>query len=464
MGKSLTEVLAQSVGRSVDDRTRRRVALHVLDWIGCAALGSTAPAGRALADYGTGQPSGDATAFGADRRDATTAAFVNGGLGNIYEMDDLHRTSIVHAGDIVVPAALAAAQRDGAEAHGLLDAVVRGYEAAIRIGIAAGPGHYEHWYNTATCGVFGAAAAAASLHALDPAETVDALAQAGIQAAGLWQCRMEPGHSKQLATARAAQSGLIAGDLARTGFPGPRRVLEGEHGFFAAMCASNPSRGPRPEAITAAPENGWMVFETSFKPWPACRHSHPVIEAALALRDPAKNAGIAGVSIETYEQAVAFCDDPAPASAHEGRFSLQHCTATTLLNGVPSLPDFMPEAIAERAVADLRTRVSVQADPKFSAAFPKHYGARLAVSYEDGTVREHEVSTAKGDPENPMTEAEIVDKARSLLSEAGVDQDAIESAVTAVLSLPDGGALAPLSAALAGINLHLADAKPRTDA
>jgi 2-methylcitrate dehydratase PrpD len=133
----------------------------------------------------------------------------------------------------VIPAALAAAEREGSGGIDLLDALIKGYEATIRIGTAAGPAHYRHWYSTATCGVFGAAAACAHVLGLDRPRSLDALGQAGMMSAGLWQCRSEPTDSKQLATGRSAQAGLLAADLARqnaalNGFTDRMTVIDGE--------------------------------------------------------------------------------------------------------------------------------------------------------------------------------------------------------------------------------------------
>ena len=113
----------------------------------------------------------------------------------------------------------------------MLDAIVRGYEAAIRIGLAAAASGYSAWYNSGTCGVFGAAMAAGCAIGLDRSRLADALGQAGMMASGLWQCRLETTFSKQLATANAAQSGVVAARLAETGFPGARQILEGELGL-----------------------------------------------------------------------------------------------------------------------------------------------------------------------------------------------------------------------------------------
>lgn len=445
MRGSLTRQLADIAARPIDQATLARATLHVLDWIGCAALGGTAEAGRVLATYGRDQPKGACLAFGAGRRDASTAAFVNGGLGNLFELDDLHRTSIVHPGDVVVPAALAAAERDGAAGPAFLDAVVRGYEVAIRVGIAAGRAHYRYWYNTATCGVFGAAAAVASLHGLDRERTVDALGQAGQQAAGLWQCRIEPTHSKQLATAHAAQAGLVAADLARVGLRGAHRILEGSHGFFAAACPD-----AEPELALADADGPWKLFDTSFKPWPACRHAHPAIEAALALRDGVETDRIAHILTRTYREAVEFCDKPAPVTSDDARFSLQHCVAIALLRGAPTLADFEVAAITDRRVAALRNVSEVKEDAGCTDAFPSRYGAGVTVRMEGGIAHEATVEAAKGDPENPMTEDEIAAKARVSLAAAGTPQRSADRLLAACLDLADGGKISAVTASVVG--------------
>ncbi len=446
MTGSLTERLAEILARPIDREARARVCLHIVDWLGCAALGTTSQAGSALLAYGRAAPDGPCFSLGAGRKSAEAAAFVNGGLGNIFEMDDLHRTSIVHPGDVVIPAALAVAERVGATGPVLLDAIVRGYEAAIRVGEAAGTGHYAHWYNTATCGVFGAAAAAASVLGLDRPQIVDALGQAGMQAAGLWQCRLEPTFSKQLATARAAQSGVIAADLVAIGFPGAKAILEGELGFFAATCP-----GSDPQAVVHDPDGPWRLFDTSFKPWPACRHAHPVIEAGLALHRRGGSKPIERITIATYRDAGRFCDNQEPTTPHEARFSLQHCAAVALAKGRAVLTDFAPLAIADETLAALRRRVVVRIDAAMTAAFPKCYGALVTIAYADGSHEECRVKTAKGDPENPMTEVEIEAKFHTLMSVGGLAARAIEALWQQTRKLPESNTLASFSAALNGI-------------
>src|SRR5687768_8252824 len=187
----LTRRLARLLRRPITEADRHRAALHVLDWVGCAAAGAKTPPGLAMISYGRSLPSGPCRSVGGLLLTSRDAALVNGSVGNVLEMDDFYRTALVHPGPVVVPAALAVAQEIGATGDAVLDAVVRGFEAMIRIGRSVGPTHYKHFHNTATCGVFGSAAAAGSLLGLDERQMVDALGNAGTQASGLWQCRLE---------------------------------------------------------------------------------------------------------------------------------------------------------------------------------------------------------------------------------------------------------------------------------
>ena len=425
---------------------RARAALHVLDWAGCAMAGAPSAAGQAMAAALAGEGSGACTLVGAGHRASPlTAAMLNGALGNVLEMDDVDKRAILHPGPSVIPAALAACESVGADAADFLDAVVRGYEAVIALGRAVGPGHYAFWHNTGTCGPFGAAAAAASVLGLDEVRTAHALGLAATQASGFWQTRHEPASmAKQLHTARAAHAGLAAAQLSAQGFDGPLAILEGPQGFFAATCP-----GADPEAVMADHGAPWLIEQVSFKPWPACRHAHAAIDAALAGRA----AGITPDQIKTaelvtYADAIKFCDRPQPASVIDAKFSLQHALAVTLLRGEPQLADFEADAFNDPQVKALKRRVSVRAGDPYLAAYPARYGAGLRLTLTDGAVRAFDHPDALGDPENPLSHDQLAAKARRLARHGGFGADAAEALVKAALGLAAGGSLAAFSAAL----------------
>ena len=439
--RSTTERLAGLLRRPISRVDRRRAALHVLDWIGCAQIGRATQTGQVLASEAV--TPGPVQLFGGASAEAASAAFVLGSFGSIFEMDDVHRTALLHAGPIVIPAVLAACGKT-TTADEFLDAVIRGYETMIRLGRSVGSGHYALFHNTATCGGFGAAAGAASVLGLDDAALVSALGNAGSLSGGLWQCRNEPVMTKALHCAEAARRGFVAARLAKAGFAGPRFILEGPQGFFAALCP-----GASAADVLAQPEDGWLIWQVSFKPWPACRHAHAAIDAALALRSEFDGRAIQAIEIETYADAKLFCDRPEPATPHQAKFSLQHSVAVALLDGTLPLAAFDPPAIRRPDVASLRSLTTVSASERFTSAYPRHFGSAVSVTLAGGRQLARSIPDALGDSENPLPQGALLDKCRNLVTAAGTSSASAEAIIQAALDLAEGGQLAALRTAMA---------------
>lgn len=445
---SWTEQLLALQGRPINDHDRRRAALHLLDWFGCILLGHTSTAGAALSRWAAKASVGPSWTVGGLHLNSEAAALVNGGLGNVDEMDDLHRIAVVHPADTIMAAAMAVAQREEATPHALLDAIVRGYEVAIRVGLLSGMSHYRHWYSTATCGVFGAATASASLLQLDATNAMHALAQAGMQASGVWQCRLESGFSKQLAAGRSAQSGVIAADLAAAGMTGPRFILEGEHGWLTAT-QCKPDAAHAAAVLHPTPDAAWLIHEVSFKPWPACRHVHPAIACALQLHAQVGDVSeVTCMELSTYQTALDFADQVHPLTRQQARFSLQHAVAVGLLRGDFGLIDTQSESLAHPVLIRLRALTRVSASPRSTRAYPAHYGAQLRVRLRSGKTLEARVQDALGDPEVPMTDAMVVAKAHRVMQAAGYSAQAGMSLSKACTDLPQAASLTPLWQAL----------------
>lgn len=400
---SLTEALAQHLSRPIDSPSLARARLHLLDWLGCVAGARRGPAGEAQRRL-RGEPVAHRAAL----------------LGNVLEMDDVHRTGILHPGPVVWPVALGGAVTG---MNGVLAAAVRGYEATIAVGASLDAAHYAWWHNTATAGVFGAAAAAASLAGLDAAATTAALGLAGSVSGGFWQMRHEPVMAKQWHVAHAARTGEAAALHAAAGVTGPRFVLEGPQGLYPATC-----RAPRPMSLG----DGWRIAEVSFKPWGACRHAHPAIDAALALRE--RGALHGPVLVETFADALAFCDRPDPVTPLEAKFSLQHSVAVVAARGVPTLADFEPAAIA--ALASARSRVTVREDAAITARYPDHFGATASAGGERVAL----IDTL-GDPERPLSPDGVIAKARALFAWGGLDAGQADRGVALALEDTDGVAV-----------------------
>jgi 2-methylcitrate dehydratase PrpD len=438
--QSLSQELAQLLNRPVTTEDRVRAQQHVLDWFGCVLAGGATPEGVALRKWAdsVGQ-AGECPTVHGQRAHRETALYVNGGVGNVLEMDDLHRTAILHPGPVVIPAALVAAQAVGASGEQLLDAIVRGYEAMIRVGRSFGTGHYRFWHNTGTAGPFGAAAAVADLMGADAMTVAYALGHAGTQSSGLWQTRHEPSMSKQLHTGHAAHSGLIAAEFAVGGMPAPFEILEGEQGFYAAMCTD-----PIPELVVSESYAPWLIWDVSFKPWPACRHAHATIDAALELAGAVGADRIESIEVRTYDEAVRFCDQPNPASVLQAKFSLQHAVAVCLVRGAPSLADFEASGYEDPTLQAFAQRVTVQSDPQISGRFPHRYGASVVATLTDGTECQFDSPDALGDPDKPVGDDRIKEKYNELLAYAGVTPEVAQPLYSVVQQLHRASSLAPL--------------------
>lgn len=418
--RSLTQALAERLARPVDAATRARARRHLLDWLACVA--------GALGDPIA------AIARAAEPDPMTRAAL----LGNVLEMDDVDRLGRLHPGPVIWPAALCAIRDEAGRANAggaattiadLLDGAVRGYEAMITIGRSFDDHHYALWHPTATAGGFGAVAAAASIYALTAEQTVWALGNAGSLAGGLWAMRHEAVMTKALHVAHAGLAALWFARLARAGFTGPARILEGEQGVFAAMVGT-------PREVPDVP--GWRIAETSFKHWPACRHVHAAIDAALAL-GPAL-AGDGAIRVATYADALAFCDQPSPVTTSQAKFSLQHAVAIVAVRGrAPGLADFEPAALAAPSLASARARIEVAEAADLSAAYPAHFGARVTAA-----GRTMLAADALGDPENPLGDADLRAKLHALTAWGGLSAAEATAAIELALESPDAAPATPL--------------------
>ena len=394
---SLIEQLAKHLQRPVDDATRQRARLHLLDWLACVAGARDS----AVAHSST-------RAENVLKRAAL--------LGNVLEMDDVDRAGRLHPGPVIWPTALG---DDTALLDHNIDAAICGYEAMIVFGRTLDASHYANWHPTATAGGIGSAASAAILANGDELRLGWAMGFAASVSGGVWHMRHGDSMTKQWHVLHASRTGQEAAALAMDGLRGAREILEGPQGLYVATC-----REPNPMVFP----DQWRIHEVSFKPWAACRHAHPVIDCALELRAAGKLA--APFHIETYADALAFCDKPNPTTEVEAKFSLQHAVAVIADGRAATPADFTLQAIA--ALALLRAQVTVAEDPEITARYPDHFGAR---------VNGLELVDTRGDPERPVVEADIVAKMHMLAEWGGLPPSEADRAAQLALHGDDAGAI-----------------------
>jgi len=400
--------------RGLQPEVRHHAKRALVDWFSALFPGTeVAPATQLIRTYaaelGHGKsslPGFDLTAF------PGTAAWINGSASHAVEFDDIFRDAIYHPGCPTIAAALAVAEDQGKSGLELLTAVTIGYEISTRIGVAVQPSHYRFFHTTGTVGCFGGAAAVAALLAPHERDVMrHALATAASFASGLQQAFRSDAMTKALHAGHAAAIGVLAGSGAANGITGALDILEGEAGFGAAMSV-NPQWGRATEGLG----EHYNITRITQKNHGCCGHTFAAIDAAIALRErhEIEPRQIRSIQVDTYQTAIDVTGDFEPQTAFEAKFSLPYVVSHALLYGAVRLGAFSEERLADSAIRALMAKLRIHADAELSAGFPAMRAARLCITLQDGRTLEHFAPYRKGDPEAPLSDAELNDKFREL--------------------------------------------------
>lgn len=411
--KILAEYAVDQRATALPADVRHHAKRAIIDWFAALLPGGVLAPATSLADalrddVGHGAsvlfPSGK-------RATARTAALINGTAAHTVEFDDIFRDAIYHPGAPVIAAALATAQQADADGGQLLRAVVVGYEISTRIAVALTPAHYTYWHTTGTVGTVGAAAAAAAVLELDGAQTAHALAMSATFAAGLQQAFRSDAMSKPLHAGRAAEGGALAAMLAARGVTGAADMFEGERGMGRAM-----SRDCDWAAAVTGLASRYNIMTMTIKNHGCCGHTFAAIDGALALREREQlnAADIERIEVETYQTALDVTGNADPATEFEAKFSLPFVVATAFVHGSVRLDAFAPARLGDPEVRRLMRGFALRASPELDAGFPGRRAARVIVHVRGGGRFEHLQPTRKGDPDLPLTDAELDDKYREL--------------------------------------------------
>ena len=430
-------------------KTVKKAKLEIIDWIGYSIAGTVTKQAKPFENLQKNLPNGNAlNLFSKRQLNMFDSSFINASVGNILELDDVHRTSIIHPGDTIIPAAIAASSSTKIDAFNFLRAIIIGYETAIRMGKCLGVDHYKIFYSSATCGVFGAAAA--SSYILNYKNNLSTQLQnlnSSIQlstmtSSGVWQCRKGDGEAKQYALANASRAGLTSAFLAQNNANTPIDMIEGELGFLKGFAKTTDYN----ELIRKNDDH--LIDEVSNKPWAACRHSHPVIGVSLELKKEVNRLNlnienIHEITLETYQTAIDFCDKNNPQNDIEGKFSLQHCCALSLIYENILEDYFKDNFLNNSSIKKIRDKIKLISNKKMTKSFPENYSASLEIKFNNGFTMKKISLDAKGDPENPMTEKEICDKTIRLINNNNCNK--FELLIKKIIDTDDANDHSPLT-------------------
>lgn len=346
--------------------------------------------------------------------DAAGAAFVNGTAAHGEDYDDTFEGGPVHAGVVIVPALLAAAERHGIAGADLLYGIAVGCEVMCRGSLVAPKRiHKAGFHPTAVLGAMGAAAGVAAALRADAATFASAQGIAGSMASGIIEYLAEGTWTKRMHPGWAAQAGLRAVALAREGFVGPRTVWEGTHGFLHGF--ANTTDGAWERLLDGFGER-WVMETIAFKPYACGTMIHPYIDCARRISSRVAPGEVASIECETAEGIVHRLWEPlaakrSPPNGYAAKFSVPFCVAYALLHGHVGLEAFTDGNARDPRIRALAAKVSYRVDP--ANPYPDRYTGHVRVALAAGTALEERQPHFRGGHSEPLARGEIEEKFRA---------------------------------------------------
>jgi 2-methylcitrate dehydratase PrpD len=391
-------------------QTFTQACMVLLDFLGVTYAGASIQAEQCLAYLGrTGSTKASAPVLGLKRTaDPYSAVLLNGMNAHVAELDDGHRTGMLHLASPILPALLIASQQNKIGGEELLRGIVTGYEAAIRLACVIQPYHRDKGYHTTgTCGTIGAALAVASALECSEDQTKAALSAAVSSAAGILELQENNSTLKPFNAGRASLDGYTAAMIGRAGFCGPADCLGGKRGFLAVYGSAYDER-----MLCRPYDDAFGIQRIYMKPYASCRHSHSAVEAALRIRAKAalKPADILAVRVYTYKAAVTGHDHREPTGPGSARMSIPFSVALALVTGDVSIDGFGTDTLNHSEINELLRKVTVTEDAELTKAASEKRAAVVEIEAAGNRFYKERVDYAKGDAENPMIPHEVEHK------------------------------------------------------
>lgn len=380
----------------------------VLDIFGLCLAGRRTDYVRAALDGIDGE--GRCTIIGHARTcDSAGAALINGTAAHGEDFDDTFEGGPVHAGAVIVPAILAAAERFGLDGKAALLGIAVGVETTCRLSLVAPRlTHKAGFHPTSVFGTLGAAAAVGAALRLDAGQLVNALGIAGSMASGIIEYLADGSWTKRLHPGWAAQAGLRAALLARQGFQGPGTVFEGVHGLFNGFAHTTAGNYAK---LTGGFGREWVAETLAFKPFACGTMTHPYIDCAIRLAARGiKAEAIESIVCEVAEGTVHRLWEPlalkqAPPNPYAGKFSGPFCVAVGFITGDAGLAAFTDETVADPRIRALAAKVRFVVDP--GNPYPDNYTGHLRATLRDGSVIEERQPHLRGGAHEKLSQSAI---------------------------------------------------------
>ncbi len=344
------------------------------------------------------------------------------------ELDDGHRKGAVHVGSTVFSALLSVADKESISSRDFLYGAIIGYESTVRLACAIQPGNKLRGYHaTGTCGTVGAALGIAAAFHFTEEQTKTTLSAAITSAAGVLEMQEDDSDLKPYNVGRASMDAVAAAYFGRSGFRGPNDPLGGKRGFLKVMTDT-----PHPEFLTEFNSETLCIEQIYQKTYAACRHAHPAIEAALALRNEIDIEQIEKIEVRAYRLAVSGHDHTEILGVGSAKMSIPFGVSVALVTGSAGLASYSEKTILDDKILELTRKVVVMEEGALTALCPERRASILSVHLSDGKTLTKRVDYPKGEPENPLTQKELEEKFRELAIFGGLTKDACDEIINEV--------------------------------
>jgi 2-methylcitrate dehydratase PrpD len=419
LAELVTKTTYEDIPPEVVKEAKRRIA----DVIGIGLSGSTNDVAKNIEGFCVNKGgSGKATIWGSGAQTSPAyAALANGTMTFHLELDDVHRTSHTHPGVSVIPGALALCEEHGLSGKQLIESVVLGYDAVIRIGLAVSPSIYVDrvFLAPGTLGVMGAAAAAAKLLKLDTKATQGALGSATyLGPLAPFEAFRLGASAKDTIMGWANFVGLNVAEMTGFGFNGPETAIEGDFGY----CKATSERYDLDRIYNGLGKN-FEILNTGIKPYACCRQHHAAIDAVLELKEKyaLKPQDIKSITNRTFVVA-SRGKQKKPTTVPEAKYSAPYIIAVVLNFGEAWREQFTLDLIKDPAILELASKVEVVADAELDALYDEKWPSIIEITTNDGQVLTARRDLPKGEPEYPVSDEDLKGKFMSLACDA-VTQD-----------------------------------------
>jgi 2-methylcitrate dehydratase PrpD len=394
----------------------------LLDTLGCMIAGLDTPLGRKLVRLsGRFTDSRGATVLGGRKQVMPLfAAMCNGFMANAHDADDGHRMSRLHAGGIIIPTVLAAAEEKDCDGGKLIEAIVIGYELGLRAGMASTDG--DIYYGSAYGSTFGAAAAAGWILGLYNEQIVNAMGISEMYAPnsmlmGWINSRKIPMIKEGMGW--SAASGIMAAYMAGEGITGTLTIFSGR------------------EKISRIDRLGseYEIEHRYYKPGPACRWTHAPLQTLLGIMDEHQLTvdNVAAINIRTLKKA-AQLDNPEPDTMEDAQYSIPFVLGSAMIAGEFGPAQMREDKLTDPLVLEQAGKVRLEVEPEFDRVYPAQVLCVVSVTTRDRQVFSAKNRKIRGDWDMPLSDEQLTDKF-AVMSQNRLSARQVETAVNRVWSI-----------------------------